>query len=48
LITEAVTVLLDFDLWKTRWRWLNDGQYRHVTAMVAEISKLLGGWMNAA
>jgi hypothetical protein len=27
-----------------RWRWLNDGQYRHVSAMVAEIGRLLGGW----
>jgi hypothetical protein len=30
-----------------RWRWLNDGQYRHVSEMVAEIGRLLGGWMNA-
>jgi hypothetical protein len=30
-----------------QWRWLNDGQYRHVSAMVAEIGKLLGSWMNA-
>ncbi len=27
-----------------RWRWLNDGQYRHVSEMVAEIGRLLGGW----
>ena len=27
------------------WRWLNDGQYRHVSAMVAEIGRLLGGWI---
>jgi hypothetical protein len=27
------------------WRWLNDGQYRHVSVMVAEIGKLLGGWL---
>jgi hypothetical protein len=27
------------------WRWINDGQYRHVSAMIAEIGKLLGGWM---
>lgn len=26
-------------------RWLNDGQYRHVSEMVAEIGRLLGGWM---
>jgi hypothetical protein len=28
-----------------RWHWLNDGQYRHVSAMVAELGRLLGGWM---
>jgi 16S rRNA U516 pseudouridylate synthase RsuA-like enzyme len=28
-----------------RWRWLNDGQYRHVSVMVAEIGRLLGGWI---
>ena len=27
------------------WRWINDGQYRHVSAMIAEIGRLLGGWM---
>ena len=27
------------------WRWLNDGQYAHVSAQVAEIGKLLGGWI---
>jgi hypothetical protein len=30
-----------------RWRWLNDGQYKHVSAMVAELGRLLGGWMKA-
>ena len=29
------------------WRWLNDGQYRHVSNMVAELGRLLGGWMKA-
>ncbi|MBN1203040.1 MAG: diversity-generating retroelement protein Avd [Anaerolineae bacterium] len=28
-----------------RWQWLSDGQYRHVSLMVAEIGRLLGGWM---
>jgi hypothetical protein len=28
-----------------RWHWLNHGQYRHVSAMVAELGRLLGGWM---
>ena len=29
------------------WHWLNSGQYRHVSAMVAELGRLLGGWMKA-
>ena len=29
------------------WHWLNDGQYRHVSAVVAELGRLLGGWMKA-
>ena len=28
-----------------RWHWLNDGQYHHVSQMLAEIGRLLGGWM---
>lgn len=28
--------------------WLNDGQYRHVSAMIAEIGHLLGGWLKAS
>lgn len=27
------------------WGWINDGQYRHVSAMIAEIGRLLGGWL---
>ena len=27
------------------WKWINDGQYRHVSVMVAEIGSLLGGWL---
>jgi hypothetical protein len=30
-----------------RWRWLNNGQYRHVSVMVAELGRLLGGWIKA-
>jgi hypothetical protein len=26
------------------WQWLNHGQYRHVSLMVAELGRLLGGW----
>ena len=29
------------------WHWLNPGQYRHVSAMVAEVGRLLGGWQKA-
>ena len=28
-----------------RWCWLDGGQYAHVSAQVAEIGKLLGGWI---
>lgn len=28
-----------------RWGWLTPGQYQHVSAMNAEIGRLLGGWM---
>lgn len=28
-----------------RWHWLNEGQYEHVSRLVAEIGRLLGGWV---
>jgi hypothetical protein len=31
-----------------RWRWLSDGQYSHASRMVAEIGRLLGGWLRAS
>ena len=31
-----------------RWRWLSDGQYEHVSRMVAEVGRLLGGWIRQA
>ncbi len=27
-----------------RWGWLSPGQYEHVSGMVVEIGRLLGGW----
>jgi 23S rRNA-intervening sequence protein len=30
-----------------RWQWLSDGQYEHVSAAVAEIGRLLGGWLRS-
>ena len=29
------------------WQWLSAGQYQHVSRMVAEVGRLLGGWMRA-
>lgn len=28
-----------------QWAWLNSGQYEHVSRLIAEIGRLLGGWM---
>ncbi len=28
-----------------QWEWLGSGQYAHVSRMVSEIGKLLGGWI---
>ena len=30
------------------WKWLSTGQYGHVSAIVAEIGRLLGGWLRQA
>ncbi len=27
------------------WQWLTDGQYEHVSRQVAELGRLLGGWV---
>ena len=29
----------------TKWAWLSGGQYEHVSKMVTEIGRLLGGWL---
>jgi len=31
-----------------RLRWLNDGQYQYVSAMAAELGRLLGSWIKVA
>ncbi len=31
-----------------RWQWINEGQYEHVSRMIAEIGQLLGGWIKQA
>ncbi|MGD2178678.1 MAG: diversity-generating retroelement protein Avd [Anaerolineae bacterium] len=28
-----------------RWTWLSPGQYQHASKMVAELGRLLGGWI---
>lgn len=30
-----------------KWQWITSGQYQHASAMVAEIGRLLGGWITA-
>ena len=27
------------------WKWLSNGQYEHVSRMLLEIGRLLGGWL---
>lgn len=31
-----------------QWQWLSHGQYQHVSIMVEEIGRLLGGWLKAS
>jgi 16S rRNA U516 pseudouridylate synthase RsuA-like enzyme len=28
-----------------QWKWLSDGQYHHVSHMITQIGRLLGGWI---
>ena len=28
-----------------QWQWLSHGQYEHVSRMVSELGRLLGGWI---
>lgn len=28
-----------------QWQWLSHGQYQHVSEIIAEIGRLLGGWL---
>jgi len=51
----ALLKLADQDLDRVRlylrlavkWEWLTPGQYQHAAAMVAEIGRLLGGWVKS-
>lgn len=31
-----------------RWQWLNDSQYKYASQRVAELGRLLGGWIKAS
>jgi len=31
-----------------RWEWITNAQYHHAAEMVAEIGRLLGGWMKVS
>jgi four helix bundle protein len=42
--TELLKVRLYLRLCE-RWQWLSAGQYRHASQLVAELGKLLGGWL---
>ena len=47
-LTEADTALSKLRLYLRlayHWHWLNAGQYEHVSRMVAEVGRLLGGWL---
>jgi 23S rRNA-intervening sequence protein len=41
---EALARLRVYLQLAARFRWLTEGQYGHVSTMVAEIGRLLGGW----
>ena len=45
---EALARLRMYLRLAVRWRWLSDGQYAHAAAMVAEVGRLLGGWLQAS
>ena len=55
---QRLTFLRDADLALNRiriylrlihhWHWINDGQYQHVSSMVMELGRLLGGWLRRA
>lgn len=30
------------------WRWLSDGQYQHVSTIIVDLGRMLGGWLQAS
>lgn len=47
LADEALAKLRLYLRLAARWGWLSGGQYHHVSAMVDEVGRLLGGWKKA-
>ncbi len=47
LADEALAKVRVYLRLAVRWEWLSGGQYRHVAGMVAEIGRLLGGWIRS-
>jgi four helix bundle protein len=45
LADEALDRVRTYLRLAARWEWLSAGQYQHVSSMVVEIGKLLGGWI---
>ena len=48
LADEALAKLRVYLRLAARFGWLNDGQYEHVSLIVAEVGRLLGGWQKAS
>ncbi len=45
---EALARLRVYMRLAERWKWINEGQYGHVSQMTTEIGRLLGGWRRAS
>lgn len=45
LADEALAKVRMYLRLAAKWGWLSPGQYRHVSEMVSEIGRLLGGWV---
>jgi hypothetical protein len=41
----ALTRLRQYLRLAYRWQWLTAGQFEHVSRMLAEVGRLLGGWL---
>lgn len=44
LADEAVARVRLYVRLAFQWGWLSEGQYQHVSGMIVEIGRLLGGW----